>query len=157
MKRMLATSEYYFNAGSNNIDFSSYPDFDPKRLLAVINTTIDQTLIYATGGGVSSPVGGSFSGSIGSYVLTLDFDTSSAGMNDTDVLQLIYDELVGMEEAKSSIDIVSGKSGLDVNLLNSSFGGTVGSVMPAPFQDNALSIGVLNGGVLESPAMNVNN
>jgi hypothetical protein len=78
-------------------------------------------------------------------------------MVDSDILQLIYDESVGVEEAKASIDIVSGKSGLDVNLLNSSFGGTVGDVMPAPFQDNALSIGVLNGGVLESPAMNVNN
>jgi len=154
---MLPTTQYYFNSGSNNIDFSSYPDFDPKRLLAVINTSIGQTLIYATGGGPSSPVGGSFSGTLGSYILTLTFNCGAAGMSDADVLQIIYDESVGTEEAKASIDIVSGKSGLDVNLLNSSFGGTVGDVMPAPFQDNALSIGVLNGGVLESPAMNVNN
>ena len=134
-----------------------YPDFDPKRLLAVINTTKDQTLIYATGGGPSSPTKGTFGGSVGSYQLYLAFDCASAGMTDTDILELIYDESVGMEEAKASIDIISGKSGLDVNLLNSSFGGKVGNVMPAPFQDNALSIGVLNGGVLESPAMNVNN
>ena len=157
MKRMLPTTQYYFNSGSNNIDFSMYPDFDPKRLLAVINTTVEQTLIYATGGGHASPTGGSFSGTLGSYILTLTFNCGAAGMSDADVLQIIYDESVGTEEAKASIDIVSGKSGLDVNLLNSSFGGTVGDVMPAPFQDNALSIGVLNGGVLESPAMNVNN
>lgn len=155
MKRLLTTSEYYFNAGSNNIDFSNYPDFDPKRLLAVINTSRNQTLIYATGGGNSSPVRGEFTGAVGSYFLSLVFDTTS--MADTDTLQIIYDEPVGVEEAKASVDIVSGKSGLDINLLNSSFGGTVGDVMPAPFQDNALSIGVLNGGVLESPAMNVNN
>lgn len=157
MKRMLPTTQYYFNSVSNNIDFSTYPDFDPKRLLAVINTTVGQTLIYATGGGPSSPINGSFSGAIGSYFLTLTFNTGAAGMSDTDILQIIYDESVGTEEAKASIDIVSGKAGLDVNLLNSSFGGTLDDVMPAPFQDNALSIAVLNGGVLSAPAMNVNN
>lgn len=157
MKRMLPTTQYTFSVGSNNIDFSVYPDFDPKRLLAVINTSVGQTLIYATGGGPSSPTGGSFSGSLGSYILTFTFSCGGAGMLDTDVLQIIYDESVGTEEAKASIDILSGKAGLDVNLLNSSFGGTLGAVIPAPFQDNALSIGILNGGVLESPSMNVNN
>ena len=155
MKRMLSTTEYSFDAAGSRIYFSTFPDFDPKRLLAVINTTRDQTLIYATGGGASSPVRGSFGGSPSAYQLNFNYDTTS--MADADILQIIYDEPVGTEEAKASIDIVSGKSGLDVNLLNSSFGGTVGDVMPSPFQDNALSIGVLNGGVLESPAMNVNN
>ncbi len=154
---MLPTTQYTFSVGSNNIDFSVYPDFDPKRLLAVINTSVGQTIVYATGGGPSSATGGSFSGSIGAYILTLTFNCSAAGMSDTDTLQIIYDESVGTEEAKASIDIVSGKAGLDVNLLNSSFGGTLGAVMPAPFQDNALSIGILSGGVLESPSMNVNN
>ncbi len=154
---MLPTTQYTFSVGSNNIDFSVYPDFDPKRLLAVINTSVGQTLIYATGGGTLSPTGGAFSGTVGTYILTLTFNCSAAGMSNTDVLQIIYDESVGTEEAKASIDIVSGKSGLDVNLLNSSFGGTLGAVMPAPFQDNALSIGILSGGVLESPSMNVNN
>lgn len=157
MKRMLSTTEYVFYAGSNYIDFSMYPDFDPKRLLAIINITKNQTLIYAVGGGPTSHTGGTFSGSIGSYFLSLVFDCSGAGMSDTDILEMIYDDSVGIEDAKSSLDIISNKYGLDVNLLNSSFGGTVGDVMPAPFQDNALSIGVLNGGVLESPAMNVNN
>jgi hypothetical protein len=155
MKRMLPTTQYYFSAGSNYIDFSMYPNFEPKRLLAVINTTVDQTLIYATGGGSSSATGGSFSGTLGNYQLTLDYSTSS--MADTDILQIIYDESVGTEEAKASIDVVSGKSGLDVNLLNSSFGGTLDDVLPAPFSNNALSFAVLNGGVLSAPAMNVNN
>lgn len=157
MKRMLPTTQYYFNAGSSNIDFSMYPDFDPKRLLAIINTSKSQTLIYATGGGPSSPTRGEFYGSVGAYYLNLVFNCSAAGMSDGDILELIYDESVGMEDAKSSIDIVSGKAGLDVNLLNSSFGGMLDDVMPAPFQDNALSIAVLNGGVLSAPAMNVNN
>lgn len=155
MKRMLPTTQYYFYSASNYIDFSMYPDFDPKRLLAVINTTVDQTIIYNTGGGSASPTKGIFSGTPGNYQLTLAYSTSS--MSETDSLELIYDESVGMEEAKASIDIVSGKAGLDVNLLNSSFGGTLDDVMPAPFQDNALSIAVLNGGVLSAPAMNVNN
>lgn len=30
MKRMLPTTQYTFSVGSNNIDFSVYPDFDPK-------------------------------------------------------------------------------------------------------------------------------
>jgi hypothetical protein len=149
MKRILSNTEFYFSSGSNNIDFSSYPDFQSNRLLAVINITVGQTLIYATGGGPSSPTGGSF---LSNYLLSLTFNTGAAGMADTDTLQIIYDQ-----EESTSIDIVSGKSGSDFNLLNSSFGGTVGDVMPSPFQDNALSIGILNGGVLESPAMNVNN
>lgn len=157
MKRMLPTTQYTFSVGGNLIDFSTYPDFDPKRVLAVINTSIAQTLIYATGGGSSSPTGGTFYGALGGYYLTLTFNCSAAGMSDADILQIIYDESVGMEEAKASIDIVSGKAGLDVNLLNSSFGGTLGDVMPAPFQDNALSIGILSGGVLEAPTININN
>lgn len=157
MKRILPTTQYVFNVSGNLIDFSTYPDFDPKRLLAVINTTTGQTLIYAVGGGPSSSTAGTFNGSLGSYYLNLNFNTNTAGMSDSDILQIIYDESVGTEEAKASIDIVSGKAGLDVNLLNSSFGGTLDDVMPAPFQDNALSIAVLNGGILSAPAMNVNN
>ena len=157
MKRMLPATQYIFSVGGNQLDFTMYPDFDPKRVLAVINTTIGQTLIYATGGGPSSPTGGVFSGTLGAYYLSLTFSCGAAGMSDADILQIIYDESVGMEEAKASVDIVSGKVGLDVNLLNSSFGGTLGDVMPAPFQDNALSIGILSGGVLEAPAINMNN
>lgn len=152
---MLPTTQYYFNAASSTIEFSMFPDFDPKRLLAVINTSRNQTLIYATGGGDLSPTRGEFTGAPSTWYLILNFNTSS--MADADILELIYDESVGTEEAKASIDIVSGKAGLDVNLLNSSFGGTLDDVMPAPFQDNALSIAVLSGGVLSAPAMNVNN
>ncbi len=152
---MLPTTQYYFYSASNYIDFSMYPDFEPKRLLAVINTTVDQTIIYNTGGGSASPTKGIFSGTPGNYQLTLAYSTSS--MSETDSLELIYDESVGTEEAKASIDIVSGRAGLDCNLLNSSFGGTLDDVLPAPFSDNALSVAILNGGVLSAPAMNVNN
>ncbi|MFZ4411520.1 MAG: hypothetical protein ACOYOV_00455, partial [Bacteroidales bacterium] len=129
MKRMLPTTEYLFFASSSVIDFSVYPEFDPKRLLAVINTSRDQTLIFATGGGSGSTTKGSFVGVPGNYQLYLAYNTSFS-MSDGDILELIYDESVGTEEAKASIDVVSGKAGLDVNLLNSSFGGTLGDVMP---------------------------
>lgn len=151
MKKMLDTTQYIFNPSFSNIDFSPFLDFESSRLLAIINVSANQTLIYATGGGASSPTGGAFSGS------SLTFTYNTAGMNPTDILSVIYDEPAGIEDADSSLDLVSGKFGLDVNLLNSSFGGTVGDVMPTPFQDNALSIGILNGGILQSPAMNVNN
>jgi len=151
MKKILSTSEYVFTAASKTIDFSLLVGFDAKRVMAVINTTVGQTLIYATGGGLSSPTGGTFSGS----TLTLVYDTTS--MADTDNLQIIYDTQSGVEDSGSTIDAVTGKFGADFNLLNSSFGGEIGSVLPSVSPDNALSVAILNGGILSAPAMNVND
>jgi hypothetical protein len=151
MKKILSTSDYVFTAASKTIDFSLLVGFDAKRVMAVINTTFGQTLIYATGGGLSSPTGGSFSGSI----LTLVYDTTS--MANSDNLQIIYDVQAGVEDARSTVDVVTGKFGADFNLLNSSFGGEIGSVLPSVSPDNALSVAVLNGGILSAPAMNVND
>lgn len=151
MKKILSTTDYAFSASGQSIDFSNLVGFDSKRVMAVINTTYGQTLIYAVGGGVSAPLGGTFSGS----VLTLNYNTSS--MADTDNLQIIYDNSVGIENAGSTIDTTTGKLGADFNLLNSSFGGEIGSVLPSVSPDNALSVAILNGGVLSAPAMNVNN
>jgi hypothetical protein len=151
MKKILSTTDYAFSASGQSIDFTNLVGFDSKRVMAVINTTYGQTLIYAVGGGVSAPLGGTFSGSI----LTLNYNTSS--MADTDNLQIIYDNSVGIENAGSTIDTTTGKFGADFNLLNSSFGGEIGSVLPSVSPDNALSVAVLNGGILSAPSMNVND
>jgi len=153
MKIMLPTNQFSLSVGSNQIDFSNnFPDFDPKRLLAVINVSINQIMIYSTGGGPSSPISGSFIGSIGFYTLNLNFNCSAAGMSDADILSVIYDQ-----EESSSIDIVSGITSPNVHLASSAYGGTLNSVLPSPFENQSLSIAVLNGGVLSAPAMNVNN
>ena len=53
----------------------------------------------------------------------------------------------------STYDTQSGEDGLNVNLLNSSFGGQLGSALPIPNNNNALSVGFLNGSVLSAPRM----
>jgi hypothetical protein len=53
----------------------------------------------------------------------------------------------------STYDPLSGEDGLNVNLLNSSFGGQVGSALPIPNNNNALSMAFLNGSVLSAPRM----
>jgi hypothetical protein len=105
------------------------------------------------------------------------------GQNSTDILQVIYEDPTATQtvggsvsisgqpldvsaasvpvklsdgngvKVLSTVDTITGEDGLNVNLLNSSFGGTVGAAMPLPFNQNALSIGVLNGGTLYAPAL----
>lgn len=53
----------------------------------------------------------------------------------------------------STYDPINGEDGLNVNLLNSSFGGQLGSALPIPNNNNALSVGFLNGSVLSAPRM----
>lgn len=81
--KVSVTYGYTFNAAAKTIDFSAIPNFDIKRLLAVINITRNQT-IYAVG---SSTLG--FAGLAGT-VLTLVFDTTA--YNNADLLEIIYDD-----------------------------------------------------------------
>lgn len=53
----------------------------------------------------------------------------------------------------STYDPINGEDGLNVNLLNSSFGGQLGSALPIPNNNNALSMAFLNGSVLSAPRM----
>ena len=53
----------------------------------------------------------------------------------------------------ATYDPINGEDGLNINLLNSSFGGQVGSALPIPNNNNALSVGFLNGSVLSAPRM----
>jgi len=53
----------------------------------------------------------------------------------------------------SSVDPISGSDGLNVHLNSTNFGGQIGSGIPIPNNNNALSVGFLNGSVLAAPKM----
>lgn len=92
------TPSYVFNAAARTLDLSAFVGFDIKKLYAVINLDT-QTLIYA----VSLPGYGytSISGSI----LTLQFNTTS--MNNSDRLQIIYDDInLGQTNNARSLPVV---------------------------------------------------
>jgi hypothetical protein len=80
-------------------------------------------------------------------------------MGSADELQIIYNlpaqPIADSDEngIMSTIDLDSGERGLNVNLLNSSFGGRLEEPMPTPHEDKALAIAINNGGVLKSPAI----
>jgi hypothetical protein len=123
MKRILEKTEYTFNAGSSEIDFSGIitsGSFEPQYILGVINLDWNRgTLIYNPAGGTA--LGGVWSSSI----LTLQYDTAS--MNNTDNLLIIFDDFTysqtvnGIVDANTLISSVedskSGMSALNINLL----------------------------------------
>ena len=174
MKRILPAGYFSFTPSLNQIDFTALGYFTASNLLAVIDVTTGK-LVYSTAGSTSG-YGGSFSGAI------LTYTSSNAGQSPTDILQVIYDDPYYAQNITGSItgtvvidpstnvksrvydgtggypilsttDPVTGREGLDMNLQSSSFGGQIGSVLNTPYQDNALSIGFLNGGVLQTPNM----
>lgn len=78
------TPTYTFDASAKTVDLSNIPDFDIKRLLAIINQTAG-ILIYSTASatlGYASEADG---------IVTLDFDTTT--MSDTDDLQIVYEQI----------------------------------------------------------------
>ena len=53
----------------------------------------------------------------------------------------------------STVDPMTGGDGLNFHLQSSSYGGQVGNPIPLPNNNNALSVGFLNNGVLVTPAL----
>lgn len=152
MKKILPSSYYFFDPSSNRIDFTNFPSFEFNKLMAIINVTQGR-LIYTTAGH-DSGLDGNYSAP------NLYFSYNVSGMSFSDDLQVIYqvnsDSISASDgsEILSSVDVLTGKNGLDFNLLNSSFGGELGNPIPAPYTNNALSVGFNNGGTLKAPAMN---
>ena len=159
MKITLQPSQFTFNPGSNIVDFSPMlGTFQPERLLAVINTTTGK-LVYAS---ASQPAGYGGTFSTTTYANdTLTYASSNAGQASGDILQVLYDSETQSQNISASdgsqvlttTDAMSLKEGLDVNLLNSSFGGQLGNPIPIPNNNNALSMAFLNGSVLAAPKM----
>ena len=78
-------TNYTFNPSLKQVDFSTTPSFDVRRLTAIINTTANQ-IIYASGKsgyGIASVAGS---------VVTLQYDTTS--MSASDKLSVFYDNTV---------------------------------------------------------------
>lgn len=151
MKKILNSNYYFFDAGNNRIDFTNFPEFEFQKLYAVIDIT-EGKLIYSTAGQASG-----LDGSFSTPYLNLVFDVT--GFSSSDELQIIYEmtsqPISDSEENPilSTLDIPSEKFGLDVNILNSSFGGQIGRTMPYPFADSALAVAINSGGKLQSPAI----
>lgn len=151
MKKILNSNYYFFDASNNRIDFTNFPEFEFQKLYAVIDITQGE-LIYSTAGHNSS-----LNGSYSAPFLTLVKDVT--GFSSSDELQIIYEissqPISDSEENPilSTLDIPSEKFGLDVNILNSSFGGQIGRTMPYPFADSALAVAINSGGKLQSPAI----
>jgi len=181
MKIILPSTNYTFTPSLNRVSFSPMSgNFDPAKLLGIVNVTTGK-IIFATGSQPSG-LGGTFS-TVTFTNDTLTYSSSNVGQNSTDILQVIYEDPTATQtvggsvsisgqpldvsaasvpvklsdgngvKVLSTVDTITGEDGLNVNLLNSSFGGTVGAAMPLPFNQNALSIGVLNGGTLYAPAL----
>lgn len=180
MKITLQPTQFIFTPSLNKIDFSNMlGTFKPERLLAVINVTQGKVM-YATGSAAQG-LGGTFSNTVYTND-TLTYASSNAGQLASDILEVLYDSEIEPQivsgtitvnqpldvsaadvpvrlsdangvDILSSVDPITGEDGLNVNLLTSSFGGEIGSAMPLPFNNSALSVGVLNGGVLYSPAV----
>jgi hypothetical protein len=151
MKKIVHPSYFVFEPANNRLDLTTFPSFNFTYLYAIINVT-EGKLIYATAG-QSAGLEGSYS----SPYLNLTFNTTL--MNPTDELQILYNlpaqPIADGDEnpIESTIDLDSGERGLNVNLLNSSFGGRLEQPMPTPHEDKALAIAINNGGVLKSPAI----
>lgn len=73
--------EYTFDASAKTISFDSFQSIELSRILLITNVT-DSKIIY-------NPFDSTKSGSIAGNVLTLIYDTIM--MDDTDILQIIYD------------------------------------------------------------------
>jgi hypothetical protein len=180
MKITLPAANFTFTPSTNKISFAPMGGaFEPARLLAVVNITSGK-LIYAVAS-QQSGYGGTFSQT--TYPNdTLTYASSNAGQNSTDILEVLYDDANAVQTVGGTVNVsgtvdvtgsdvdsytrdgngvkilstvsaLTAEDGLNVNVLNSSFGGEIGSAMPLPFNNSALSVGVNNGGTLYAPAI----
>jgi hypothetical protein len=160
-KTVLPADASIYSPGIQQVDFSNFNSvvgavFDFTRLFAIIDVTA-QRIIYTTSGHDSN-LGGSYSDPI----LYLTYDTTGFPGGP---LQVIYDlasaptaiyDGTGTQPILSTTDSITGKEGLDINLLNSSFGGQLGWPLPSSTTsgyNDALSVGFINGGNLVTPNM----
>jgi hypothetical protein len=160
-KTILPASSYNYIPFSQQVDFTNFTTatgevFNFSRLYAIIDVTAGQ-IIYTTSG-TSSGYGGSYA----APTLFLSYNTTPFTGSE---LQIIYDlanspsatyDGTGTQPILSSTDPITGREGLDINLLNSSFGGQLTLPLPSSTTSGynaALSMGFINGGNLVAPNM----
>jgi hypothetical protein len=177
MKITLLSTQYTFTPSLNQISFANMAGaFKPECLLAVINTTTGK-LVYAAASQPSG-YGGTFSTT--TYPNdTLTYASSNAGQSASDILEILFDDQFFTQPVSGTVavsgdvngdsythdangvkilstpDPITGNDGLNVHELSSAYGGQIGSPMPLPYNNNALSIGVNNGGDLYAPAIDI--
>ena len=94
MKKII--TDYTFNALTSQITFTDYSSINISGIEQIINITANNTLIFNWDNGINPGYGLSeriLSGSVASNVLTLTYNTT--GMNNTDILRIIYDDGIG--------------------------------------------------------------
>jgi hypothetical protein len=181
MKIILPPANYTYTPSLNRVDFSVMgAGFDSNRLLAIINIKTGST-IYATGSAAAG-LGGTFVGNILTYASSnagqLSTDPLQIFYEDAAAVQPVSGtinvsgpvEVVGTTGAADALisaiydgsgtfpilstpDALSGRDGLDINLQSSSYGGLLNNPLPLPYQNQALSVGFINGGDLVAPAL----
>lgn len=77
-------TNYSFNASAKTITFNGYTNISLDSILLITNVT-DNIIIY----NFADPTRG---GTVTNNILTLIYDTSTAGMSNTDRLQIYYDD-----------------------------------------------------------------
>jgi hypothetical protein len=108
MKYIKTDISYTFNPASSVLDFTATPTFIVNNLMAVINITTGNTMIYGLGvAGLGATVNG--------RVLTLQYSTVSMGANDT--LVFIYDE--GNDSLNDLLAAATGVSDPDASYVSS--------------------------------------
>jgi len=183
MKRILPISNFTFTPSLNRVDFSPMGGgFKKENLYAVINITTGK-LVYAVAS-VSSGFGGTFAGNILTYTssnagqlntdtLQVIYDDETAVQNITGTVSIqdpanvtgtlgaahaipsaIHDGS-GTFQILSTPDPVTLREGLDINVQSASVQGLLNNPLPLPYQNQALSVGYINGGDLVAPAMNI--
>ena len=156
--------------------------FKKENLYAVINITTGK-LVYAVAS-VSSGFGGTFAGNILTYsssnagqlasdTLQVIYDDETAVQNITGTVSIqdpanvtgtlgaahampsaIHDGS-GTFQILSTPDPVTLREGLDIHVQSASVQGLLNNPLPLPYQNQALSVGYINGGDLVAPAMNI--
>jgi len=156
--------------------------FKKENLYAVINITTGK-LVYAVAS-VTSGYGGSFSGNLLTYTSSnvgqLASDTLQVIYDDETFTQNITGSVTIQDPATvqgnvgaahtvptsihdgsgtypilSTPDPLTLREGLDINLQSASVQGLLNNPLPLPYQNQALSVGYINGGDLVTPAMNI--
>lgn len=183
MKIILPTSNFTFTPSLNQVNFSPMGGaFKRQNLYAVINITTGK-LVYAVAS-VSSGFGGTFAGTVLTYsssnVGQLASDTLQVIYDDETFTQNITGSVTIQDPANvqgpngsanavasaihdgsgtfpilSTPDPLTLREGLDIHVQSASVQGLLNNPLPLPYQNQALSVGYINGGDLVAPKMNI--
>lgn len=141
---------YTFDASLQTVTFTDYATIELDAILIIVNV-LDQVIIY-------NPFDAAKGGTVATNVLTLEFDTSSPAMADTDPLLIFYDDGLTGEHRDNLITAEYNTTGAQTNddMLGAIASGTrIGLVGLDVVSDEATTVGVgvrIGFGTLTVPA-----